>query len=234
MTEKPRPVDDAERQLLQWMNGLEGFISSTDALTLYRTAKALPAGATIVEIGSFKGKSTVCLALGLKAAGNASARVYAVDPFEGKGSGIDVPPTFEAFQQNVKASGVEPWVVPQRMTSEAAAGQWTKPIHLLWIDALHEYPFAVQDLRLWKPFLVAGGKLLMDDLFEGWNEGVCRAFKEEVVFSREFDEVSLSHCLGQATKQGCSWPTLVLRSVYWFAWITRKRWRRALPAWLGR
>ncbi len=59
---------------------IEGFLVPDDASCLYRTARRLKPGSTILEIGSWKGKSTYCLARGLKA-----GKVIAVDPFDASG-----------------------------------------------------------------------------------------------------------------------------------------------------
>ena len=41
---------------------IDGFLTLSDAMCLYRTARKLMPGSTVVEIGSWKGKSTYCLA----------------------------------------------------------------------------------------------------------------------------------------------------------------------------
>ena len=54
----------------------EGLISEAEAKRLYELAQNC--GGTIVEIGSWKGKSTVCLALGSKV--RRKGKVFAIDP----------------------------------------------------------------------------------------------------------------------------------------------------------
>lgn len=65
--------------LLEDVFKIDGFLSPAEAELLYRLASEVPTGGTIVEIGSFQGRSTVCLGLGAKQSG---ASVYAIDPHE--------------------------------------------------------------------------------------------------------------------------------------------------------
>ena len=60
--------------------GIEGWLSEKEAFGLYSIANKLGAGSTIVEIGSWKGKSTYCLAKGLK-----NGKIFAIDPFNAEG-----------------------------------------------------------------------------------------------------------------------------------------------------
>ena len=59
---------------------INGWLSSREALGLYQVARLLPEKATVVEIGSWQGKSTYCILSGLK-----SGKVYAIDPFNASG-----------------------------------------------------------------------------------------------------------------------------------------------------
>ena len=60
--------------------GVDGFLTSLEAVMLFRIAQRLPINSTIVEIGSWKGKSTCCLARGLK-----GGKIIAIDPFDASG-----------------------------------------------------------------------------------------------------------------------------------------------------
>lgn len=88
---------------------INGWLSPNEAAGLYKIAGRLPENATVVEIGSWQGKSTYCILSGLK-----SGKVYAVDPFNASGgedwneseylekaNGIDLLST---FKNNVKNS----------------------------------------------------------------------------------------------------------------------------------
>ncbi len=59
---------------------INGWLSPDEAIGLNKVAKQLPPNATVVEIGSWQGKSTYCILSGLK-----SGKVYAIDPFNASG-----------------------------------------------------------------------------------------------------------------------------------------------------
>jgi len=140
-----------------WLRPLEGEF-------LYNAAKKCPKDSVIVEIGSWKGKSTVYLASGSKD-GNKNT-VYAIDPHTGSSEHkkkFGKVWTFEEFKKNINKAGVDDVVVPLVKTSEAAAKNWNKKIGLLWIDGAHEYEMVLLDYQLWSPHLVKGGVIAFHD-----------------------------------------------------------------------
>ncbi len=58
-----------------------GWLTEQEGIFLYNTAKKIKAHNTIVEIGSWKGKSTICLGRGSQD-GN-RAKIFAIDPHIG-------------------------------------------------------------------------------------------------------------------------------------------------------
>jgi predicted O-methyltransferase YrrM len=55
-----------------------GWLSDEEGEALYDLARECTGRGVIVEIGSWKGKSTICLGLGSRA--GSSVRIFAVDP----------------------------------------------------------------------------------------------------------------------------------------------------------
>jgi len=92
---------------------MEGFLSQSEGRFLYNTARGLPSGAKIVEIGSYKGKSTSLLGLALQDAGNTTARIYAIDPFVGS-SEHDENSTYDEFLNNIRSVNVEAMIEVNR------------------------------------------------------------------------------------------------------------------------
>ena len=72
--------DKIIRGLIRRHKSIDGFLTSAEGALLFRLANRLPASAVVVEIGSWKGKSTWCMALGLR-----SGRLHAIDPFDASG-----------------------------------------------------------------------------------------------------------------------------------------------------
>ena len=59
---------------------IEGWLTDAEGEFLFRLAAACPPGLPVVEIGSWKGKSTVWLASGVRS--SAGTLVFAIDPHE--------------------------------------------------------------------------------------------------------------------------------------------------------
>jgi len=150
------------KKALEYSNKAEGFLSPNEQVTLF--SKALNVKGAIVEIGSWKGKSTIMLAYG-SIAGNGN-KVYAIDPHTGR---PDVPEeylkidTFQEFQNNIKNAGVSNVVVPIVKKSEDAISDVTEPVSMLFIDGDHSYESTLKDLELWYPKLVDGGVVAFHD-----------------------------------------------------------------------
>lgn len=160
--------------LRQITQEIEGWLRDDEAAFLYAAARYGPGRGAIVEVGSWKGKSTVWLAAGSKAAGR--EKVYAVDPHTGSPEHGAVW-TFPEFSRNVERAGVADGVIPLVMTSEAAAAQWSQPVRLLWIDGAHEYDRVRRDVALWSAHLIDGGILALHDTI-GWFAGPRRVARE--------------------------------------------------------
>lgn len=126
------------------------------------------APATIVEIGSYLGRSTVFFALTLRRTGNLHGRVVAIDPHTGdrqqlEGLSADQLPTYELFRQHCRAAQVDDVVSAMVMTSQEAAAEWSGDIDLLFVDGWHSYDAVLEDGRSWLPHLSAAGVVVFDD-----------------------------------------------------------------------
>ncbi|MBM3470423.1 MAG: class I SAM-dependent methyltransferase [Armatimonadetes bacterium] len=164
----PQPDPGEFHRLKSVTAEVEGWLRDDEAAFLYSAAYGGPGEGSIVEIGSWKGKSTIWLASGSKAAGR--EKVYAIDPHTGSaehGSGIW---TFPEFEGNIRRAGVADRVVPLVMTSEQAVACWSGPVRLLWIDGAHEYDAVSRDFKMWEPYLIEGGVVALHDTI-GWFVG---------------------------------------------------------------
>lgn len=156
---------------------LYGFLSPLEMRLLYDLAAAAQPNRAIVEIGSFQGKSTVCLGLGAKHSG---ARVYAIDPHDDEQINAETlygMSNHAALLMNLCLHGVADAVRVVALPSLMVADSWWKnyPIDLLWIDGSHEYPAVSQDLKNWSCYTV--GKILVHDS-SGHFPGVTHALQE--------------------------------------------------------
>jgi len=178
---------------------LLGFIGEGEFRALMRLAAAANGAAAapghVVEIGSFKGKSTVGLAtlageLGWPA-------VVSIDPHTSPSVTDPGVPSFKAFSANLRAAGVEGQVEVQRATAQAVARSWQRPIRFLWIDGDHTWEGARSDFELFSPHLVPGGIVAFHDTLH-FFEGPIRVFAECVLPDDKFGPAGFLHTIAWA------------------------------------
>jgi MMP 1-O-methyltransferase len=151
----------------------KGWLSSEEGMALYRLASE--AVGPVVEIGSYCGKSTVYLAAG--AAENGTL-VVAVDHHRGNpemrfGSDCHDPDVIDPFldahdtllhlRRTIRQAGLEEHVMIVAAPSEVAAGYWSNPIGMLFIDGDHSYDGCHRDYAAWAPNIAGGGMLVFHD-----------------------------------------------------------------------
>lgn len=156
---------------------IPGWLTDEEGEALYELARRCTGKGVIVEIGSWKGKSTTCLGLGSRAGANVP--IYAVDPHADY--------RFGEFKENIERAGIADLVTPVPSLSQAAAADFDRPIELLFVDGSHEYADVKADFDQWVPKLVEGGVLAVHDTTL-W-EGPKRVVEEHVYRSRQFREV---------------------------------------------
>ena len=146
------------------LHDVEGWLPMPDAQFLSQhAAKSVH---DVVEIGSYRGRSTISLAHGLQKSDNAENLVYAIEShqsFVGIHGGEFGPDDREAFYKNVVGSGLAQRIALINLPSENAARAWDKQIGLLFIDGDHRYEAVALDAKLWCPALVRGGLVIFDD-----------------------------------------------------------------------
>lgn len=182
---------------------IEGLISEIESKCLYQLAKNF--GGAIVEIGSWKGRSTVCLALGSKAGGK--GKVFAIDPHKGlqddRAEIHQAEDTEPIFRENIKRVQVDDIVVPLVMKSEEAANGWTEPVSLLFIDGAHDYENVRLDFNLWEPHLIQGGTVMFHDALYSLGHnypGIRKVVSNNILGSSQFSSVHICGSMVYATK----------------------------------
>jgi predicted O-methyltransferase YrrM len=148
------------------MNGLAGGISAAEGALLQRLAAGLARGC-IVEVGSYRGKSAVALALGVRD-NEAEPRpaIFCIEPhqpFVGYYGGTFGPADRRAFYETMCRTGAFNEVALINLSSEEVAPLWHRQVGLVFIDGDHRYPAVRRDFELWDPHLPAGGLVAFDD-----------------------------------------------------------------------
>lgn len=140
---------------------VEGMINETEARTLMALAGEIPPGTCIVEIGSYRGRSTSALAMGAN-----GAPVYAIEPhesFEGIYGGSFGPADRRAFFKNLLRVGVVERVRLVNLSAEVVQYGWNRPIGLLWIDGDHSFDGVKRDFEAFASWLQPGGIVAFHD-----------------------------------------------------------------------
>jgi predicted O-methyltransferase YrrM len=165
--------------------GIEGWLSEAQGRTLMRLAAAVRGRGAIVEIGSWKGRSTVWLAAGAKLA---SQRVYAVDRHTGSREDPSAT-TLHEFLDNISRAGVADRIEPLVMSSAEACEIVRGGVELLFIDGDHSFAGVQRDADMWLPRVVEGGVVLFHDVATAGYEGPRRIFRRRVCWSPEYAEI---------------------------------------------
>lgn len=151
-------------------NSVDTMCSDSTLSLLQRHAydAAKRGSGSIVEIGAYRGGSTIALAMGVREAG--LGLVTSIDPhlsatgvYGGKFSQDD----HRLYMDNLERFGVAIWVKHICTNSQTAADDWTLPIDLLWIDGDHRYEEVARDINLWSGFVGDQGMVIFDDVAPG-------------------------------------------------------------------
>jgi Methyltransferase domain len=163
--------------------GVEGWLTEAQAGRL--RARAAAADGLVVEIGSFRGRSTIVLA-------STAPEVIAIDPHAGGDRGPrEIAPVaahgdadLHAFRANLARAGVADRVRHVRKPSADAHGDIDGSVALLYVDGAHRFGPARADVVGWGGRVAPGGAMLVHDAFS--SVGVTLALLAECVFSTEW------------------------------------------------
>ncbi len=180
--------------LINKIKNIEGWLSDAEAdllisITL-KACKEISSPQHIVEIGSYQGKSTVLLGSVVKEY-FPEAKVYAIDPHEGAVSSGDqavyaTAPTLEKFTRNIANAGLSEIV--ELIKNYSYNITWDKPISLLFIDGLHDYPNVARDFRHFGEWVMPGAYIAFHD-YSHYYPGV-QAFVDELLGTKAFNKIS--------------------------------------------
>ena len=141
----------------------EGMTSLAESKRLYELAREARGGC-IVEVGAYRGRSTV--ALGRGSLDGDRVPVFTIEPhqtFTGVLGGRFGPADAGAFHRAMLETGCYHVVRLVSLSSEQVVQGWRLPVALLWIDGDHRYDGVRRDFESWRPYLVKGAIVVFDD-----------------------------------------------------------------------
>ena len=147
---------------------VEGLLEEREGLCLYVLARRAADLGDVVEIGSWRGRSTWYLATALEHA-RSRHRVVAIDPhLEG---------TSDDFLRALRETGIESRVEAHAAFSYDVVPTFDRTPGLLWIDGDHSYAGVRRDFEEWFPKLAVGGHVAFHDTVDHW-QGPTRLVRE--------------------------------------------------------
>ena len=191
---------------LRAIGGVEGWLTEGQAKRLWAAADRVPEGGRILEIGSYRGRSTIVLARGARP----GVEVVAVDPHAGNDRGPREIAGFveegradrEAFAANLDAADVAGAVRHVPLPSAAALSVVEGPLDVLYVDGAHRYRLASADVSLWGARLRPGGTLLVHDAFSAI--GVTLAQLRHLAISDRFRYIGRTRSLAEYRREDVS------------------------------
>jgi predicted O-methyltransferase YrrM len=206
--------------VLAAVRDVEGWMTDDQARRLLEAARAVPSGGQIVEIGSYRGRSTIVLA-------RAGRSVVAIDPHAGndrgpqeiEGYATEAESDHAAFMANLARAGVSERVRHLRLPSSGAHDEVRGEVDLLYVDGAHRYRPARDDIRDWGARVAAGGTMLIHDGFS--SIGVTLATLRLLVPSRSFRYLGRTGSLIEYRRESPPRLRNALRQLAELPWFAR-------------
>jgi hypothetical protein len=159
---------------------VDGWLSSIEGIALAKLAM----GKRVLEIGSYCGKSTICMA-------QTAASVLAVDPHDGRAT--DKPQdTMLSMLKNLASYQLDNVTVERATSADWAATYAGKPFDFIFIDGDHSRDSVRKDYEIALANLAADGVIAFHDYRRtprehdgGWDEGVTIAVENIITEGAE-------------------------------------------------
>jgi predicted O-methyltransferase YrrM len=191
-------TEDLASSIYLQIEAIAGWLSRVETHLLVSVTNALIRNCpdpTIVEVGSYCGRSTVALASVAKTLASA-ARIYAVDPHEGRLGALDreiefFPASRDTLISNLETAGVSHFVTLLECSSSNVV--WDKKIDFLLVDGLHDYFHVASDFHRFEPWLAPISIVAFHD-YASYFPGVV-AFVNELLADSQFACIGTSESL---------------------------------------
>jgi predicted O-methyltransferase YrrM len=164
-----------------WLFTEEGDLLEKYVNLVCKDRTVAEGSAKVLELGSYKGKST------LRLASNPVATVFAVDTFDARNTTVGSTNTLQDFINNTYGHNNITIVPTTTENAKILTQNFRLPIYydLIFVDADHSYEGCKKDVTMFLPHLKSGGYLIMHDAFGEKGEevdtpwpGVTRVYKE--------------------------------------------------------
>lgn len=162
--------DDFKRVYNHHIFGVDGWMSEAECHLLFSLAKSITyiESNVIVEIGSYKGKSSISIASGM----HSEYKLMCVDPHTGDRSqverGLEVN-TEKEFIRNVSNANLLHRIIPivdYSMNAAKDFAELNKGVSMLFIDGWHSQDAVANDIEAWERFFGEVKTIVFDDFLD--------------------------------------------------------------------
>ncbi len=198
---------DTYRELFRQV---KGFLDVSEGEALYAIAQEAGKMGPCMEIGSYCGKSTLCIGAACKETGSILFTVdhhrgseeqqpgeeyFDPDLFNFQTFQVD---TFTIFRETLRQADLLDTVVPLVCQSHVAARCWETQLALVFIDGGHAVKTVHLDYDSWAHHIMPGGYLVFHDIFPNPEDGGQAPFEvyRSALSSGRFNEEPMVKTLG--------------------------------------
>ena len=192
------------------MIDVKGFLNDKEAKKLQELFLNVHHLGSVLEIGTYCGKSTLNFALIAKKIGGL---IYTVDHHTGSeehqlgeeyhdedlyDKRLKKFNTLPEFLKNLRSSNLNNFIIPIISKSSDASETFSELISLLFIDGGHSLEAALSDYNSWKDKICSGGLLVIHDVFPNPKDGGRPPFEiySKAQKSKQFEDLGIYETLG--------------------------------------
>ena len=192
------------------MIDVKGFLSDKEAKKLQELFLNVHHLGSVLEIGTYCGKSTLNFALIAK---KIDGLIYTVDHHTGSeehqlgeeyhdedlyDKRLKKFNTLPEFLKNLRSSNLENFIIPIISKSSEASKTFSELICLIFIDGGHSLEAALKDYNSWKDKICSGGLLVIHDVFPNPEDGGRPPYEiySKAQKSKQFEDLGIYETLG--------------------------------------
>jgi len=189
---------------------VKGFLSDKEAQKLQELFLNVHHLGSVLEIGTYCGKSTLNFALVAK---KINGLIYTVDHHMGSeehqlgeeyhdedlyDKRLEKFNTLPEFLKNLRSSNLSQFIIPIISKSSEASRTFSELISLLFIDGGHSLEAALKDYNSWKDKICSGGLLVIHDVFPNPQDGGRPPYEiySKAQKSKHFEDLGIYETLG--------------------------------------
>ena len=157
------------------IQSIEGFMVPGQDAYLFQKVHSLPYDANILEIGAFKGRSTVNM--GYACVGT-NRKVFSLDTWAGNQKDFHITDYEDEWKNNITSNNLQSYIFPIKGNSKDSLKNWEKlsggaKIDFIFIDGSHVLEDVFADFQLSFPYLKIGGWVAFHDVEYTHHDVVC-------------------------------------------------------------